>query len=285
MSFGLRKEDHMDSINNFRERFEALEHRTEGLARQLRLWRGIACGLLILSLMGLPLPGSHAQDDAREDRGVLQRLEALEYKLVHITSGPDDVTITGANLRIVNGLGTTDTTNGVGNLIVGYNESRQGSTFCPPVCTDTRTGSHNVVVGRRHNFSSFGGSVVGDENEISGEFSSVIAGFLNMASGSTSSVSGGQSNTASGLAASVGGGFANTASGALSWVSGDQNTASGASSSVSGGFINTASGLDSSVSGGEQNTASGDFSSVSGGNNRTASGQFNWAAGPLFADH
>jgi hypothetical protein len=43
MSFGLRKEDHMDSMDNFRERFEALEHRTAGLAR-LHWWRGIACG-------------------------------------------------------------------------------------------------------------------------------------------------------------------------------------------------------------------------------------------------
>jgi hypothetical protein len=76
----------------------------------------------------------------------------LEYKLQHITSGPDDVTITGANLRIVNGLGTTETTNGLGNLIVGYNEER-----APDGATNIRTGSHNVVVGAQNNFSSFGG--------------------------------------------------------------------------------------------------------------------------------
>jgi hypothetical protein len=283
MSFGLRKDDHMDSINNFRERFEALEHHTEGLARQLRLWRGIAYGLLILSLVGLPLPRSQAQDGAREERGILQRLKALEYKLVHITSGPDDVTITGANLRIVNGLGATDTANGVGNVIVGYNEER-GEGFSPP--DKPRTGSHNVVVGTGHNFSSFGGLVVGEFNEISGAFASVSGGIFNTASGNSAAVSGGSGNTASGDFSSATGGGGNTASGEESWVSGARdNVASGVFSSVSGGRNNTASGLDASVSGGANNVASGESASVSGGNNRTAPGQFNWAAGPLFADN
>ena len=39
-----------------------------------------------------------------------------------------------------------------------------------------RTGSHNVVVGQRHNFSRFGGLVVGDHNTISGDFASVSGG-------------------------------------------------------------------------------------------------------------
>lgn len=86
----------------------------------------------------------------------------LEYKLQYVTGGANEIVITGANLRIVNGLGNTETTNGLGNLIVGYNESRLIFPECfppstDPKCRDTRTGSHNVVVGRLHNFSSFGG--------------------------------------------------------------------------------------------------------------------------------
>jgi hypothetical protein len=76
-----------------------------------------------------------------------ERMSTLENKLSAMTfdGATNEVVISGANLRIVNGLGSTDTTNGVGNLIVGYNEPRQ---FDLP---DIRTGSHNVVVGQEHN--------------------------------------------------------------------------------------------------------------------------------------
>src|SRR2546422_9307087 len=91
-----------------------------------------------------------------------ERMATLEKKLTAMTfdDAANEVVITGANLRIVNGLGATDTTNGLGNLIVGYNESRQG-VFCTPLCTDTRTGSHNVSAGRAENLHSFGGLAVG----------------------------------------------------------------------------------------------------------------------------
>jgi len=90
-------------------------------------------------------------------------MATLENKLNAMTfdGAANEVVITGANLRIVNGLGSTLTTNGLGNLIVGYNELRQEFGGCSgstgPFCTDSRTGSHNVVVGRANNFSSFGG--------------------------------------------------------------------------------------------------------------------------------
>jgi len=279
----------------------------------------MACGLGVLGVLALPLASVKAQVGATLE----QRVEELEYKLAHVTSGPDDITISGANLRIVNGLGATNSKNGLGNLIVGYNEHRQGGTlFCgpPPSPSDTRTGSHNVVVGEELNFSSFGGLVVGQCNDIIGPFSSVTGGSRNVASGDSASVSGGSSNTAFApfssvtggsnnranfSAASVSGGFGNTASAFASSVSGGSfNTASGnigepnlAASSVSGGTNNTASGNDSSisggvgnsaggsgssVSGGENNTANGAFSSVSGGSNRSAPGMENWAAGALF---
>ena len=53
----------MDSIDHFRERFEALEHATEQLQqhtrmveRRLRWWRGLACGFLLLGLLTGALP-------------------------------------------------------------------------------------------------------------------------------------------------------------------------------------------------------------------------------------
>ena len=287
----------MDSMDNFRERIEALEQRTEQLQQHTRMverrlcwWRGIACGVMLLGLVSMPLQSGTAADT--QPRGMAERMATLENKLsaMAFDDAANEVVITGANLRIVNGLGSTDCTdaqgnpipncpNGLGNLIVGYNEERPF-----PGSINTRTGSHNVVVGRWNNFSSFGGLVVGEGNEISGFFASVSGGGGNTASGTSSSVSGGFSNTAREGHSWVGGGVSNTASGGFASVSGGQiNMASGERASVSGGFNNTASGANSSVSGGENNTASGQFSSVSGGTNHSAPGTENWAAGPLFA--
>jgi len=138
--------------------------------------------------------------------------------------------IIGANLHIESGGGATDATvNGLGNLIVGYNEPNPSSAL-------SRGGSHNIVVGMHHNYYSVGGLVAGYQNTINGPYASIIGGEVNLASGESSSVGGGQYNIASGRTC---------------WVSGAiQNTASGFWSSVGGGYQNIASGDESAVSGG-----------------------------------
>ncbi|HRA32210.1 MAG TPA: hypothetical protein PL172_09840 [Thermomicrobiales bacterium] len=205
------------------------------------------------------------------------------------TANDGTALFSGCNVQIINGQGSTATVNGKGNLIVGYNEDNG----------DTRTGSHNVVVGSSHTYSSYGGLVAGYDNIISGDYASVSGGEGNTASGHQSSVSGGYYNTASDRSSSVSGGYNNTASGDYSSVSGGYyNTTTGDYSSVSGGAINKATGIGSSVSGGQYNTASGIYSTVSGGLNNTASGMDssvsggsgrsasgnggNWRAGNLF---
>src|SRR5262245_52981645 len=206
----------MDNLDNFRERFEALEQQTAQLMqhtrtveRRLRRWRGIAGGLLMLGVLSWALPSGKAADP--QPGQMAERMATLEKKLTAMTfdDANNEVVITGANLRIVNGLGRTETTNGQGNLIVGYNESRQQFPDCSgltdPLCTDTRRGSHNIVVGEFQNFRSFGGLVAGFFNEISGPFTSVSVGVFNTASGVGASVSGGSENTASGVGASVSG--------------------------------------------------------------------------------
>jgi hypothetical protein len=270
-------------------RLDALEQQLHAVTRRLRWWRGLAGGLVVLAVLTWALPSGTAQEGAstggdKEQKGLEQRVSALESLLKHLSRKGNEVTITGANLHIVNGLGSTDCfdeaqsqeipdcPNGVGNLIVGYNESRV------PAGEDIRTGSHNIVVGQLHNFSRFGGLVVGDFNTISGDFASVSGGVGNTASFLFSSVSGGQQNTASGERSWVSGGFSNTASGAFASVSGGEfNTASG-------GDPDTGTGGAAVVSGGFQNTASGDFAAVSGGRNRTAEGEFDWVAGSLVED-
>jgi trimeric autotransporter adhesin len=292
-------------MDHLHERLEALEQRTHTVERQLRWWRGLASALLGLSILTWALPTGTAQEGASGGgKGLEQRVSALESLLKHFSRQGNEVRMTGANLHIRNGLGHTDCgtedepipdcPNKLGNLIVGYNESRAF------VEEDIRTGSHNVVVGQRHNFSRFGGLVVGLTNEISGDFAAVSGGQTNVASGFgaavsggalnraselIAAVSGGEFNGASGFGAWVGGGESNTASGGQSSVSGGaENMASGRAAAVSGGSDNTASGAVSSVTGGASNAAAGDFSSVSGGHNRVAEGQFDWVAGSLFED-
>jgi hypothetical protein len=185
--------------------------------------------------------------------------------LALFTRSGNDVFITGANVHIVNGLGATATQNGTGNLIVGYNEPREGG--------DDRSGSHMLVVGAENNYTHGGGIVAGFHNQTDGDFASVTGGNFNLASGLYSSVAGGFENTASGLYSSVGGGFENVAGGGAAAVSGGMgNLASGAFSWSGGGAGNIASGLQSSVSGGSSSTASGDDASVSGGRSNVASG-------------
>jgi hypothetical protein len=277
-------------MDNLLQRLEALEDEVRIVRRRLRLWRQFMGSVLVLMLVALLQPwGLAAQaPDQDPDRTLWQivnlwgRVDALERTLTHVTSvtgagGLPEVRITGANLRLVNGLRGTATANGLGNLLVGYNEPRQGG--------NVETGSHNLVVGLGHNFSSFGGLVVGRQNEISGTFASVSGGFDNTASGASAAISGGIFNRASGESAAVSGGFDNTASASATSVSGGRgNTARGEGATVNGGHGNTASGLTSAISGGQANTASGFISSVGGGRNRTASGDFDWVAGSLFAD-
>ena len=73
----------------------------------------------------------------------------------------------GCNVQIVNGEGDTETTNELGNLIVGYNKNEFGA---------SRSGSHNLVVGDHHEYSSFGGFVAGVANTIVGQYASVSGG-------------------------------------------------------------------------------------------------------------
>lgn len=201
-------------------------------------------------------------------------------------NGFETARFTAVNVQIVNGLNDTMTTNGLGNLTVGYNESLDGQIpFCSqPAFSDQatcaanggtwavgqRTGSHNLVVGIANSYTNSGGLVAGAYNVVNGLLSTVSGGISNLASGSLASVSGGDRNLASGPTSSVSGGY--------------NNKATGNRASVSGGEFNIAGGENGSVSGGSFNSASGKSSSVSGGNNRFALGERDWAAGALSQD-
>ncbi len=217
-------------------------------------------GFLILLLVSQP---AHAVRPSIADlQAQIAALQAYTDPLQTYLSVDESVPakpvlrVTAANLQVVNGTGLTlNSQNGVGNLIVGYDDPRtSGDSVCSlgaftdqAACENAseiwaishKSGSHNLVVGWRHNYSQTSGLVAGNRNTVNGASAS---------------------------------------------ISGRNNVASGGSSSVSGGQGNEASSSTSSVSGGQSNMASGTGSSVSGGNTRTAAGINDWVAGGLFQD-
>jgi len=90
----------------------------------------------------------------------------LQDKLRCISSLSDgtDLYFEGCNVHVVSGSGSTDATptNGLGNLFVGYNEPGTCPKEANGVCR--RDGSHNLIIGTRHGYASYGGVVGGSAN-------------------------------------------------------------------------------------------------------------------------
>lgn len=255
----------------------------------------------VLGLAGLTLfAGSALQShqQALAARGSCLTPEQEEIlghmSLVDVPNGQGGVSrtlrISGLNVQIVNGLGATNgypansnsvdpgqvAVNGLGNLILGYDEPSFGA---------DKTGSHNLVIGPFNDYSSFGGIVSGRFNRLEGAVSVVLGGGSNYAQGVSSAVIGGHGNGAIGSLSLAAGGLGGEALTNQSTTMGGQFLrASGFNSSVLGGFRNEAAGPLSTVVGGAFNQGNGMTSSVSGGLERTADGEYDWVAGSLFED-
>jgi len=213
---------------------------------------------------------------------LLAILPYVKYEAEGVGKKPT-IQVSGANLQLVNGAGKTETVNGTGNLVVGYDEA-----------PGAQTGSHNLVLGSAQEFTSFGSLIAGAGNVDTGPFSDVL-GHTNLASERYASVTGGTGNKAIAESSSIGGGSHNEAAGANATVTGgfkggavgetssvtggSENKAFGFASWASGGFLNSASEDLSSVSGGEANLAFGAGSSVTGGLSNTAQGEYATVSG------
>ena len=202
------------------------------------------------------------------------------------TRGPI-ITFTGVNLKLVNGTGTTaGEPNGLGNLSIGYDIERIGRDvddyYHTYMCSDGsyetqtscesngntwnythRSGSHNLVIGDKHNYSRFGAIISGSSNASIGNYASVITGRGNIAIGDSSIVAGGSLNRTYSIQSSVLGGGANATTGTNAVVSGgSNNSANGYFSSVNGGSINTANHSRSSIHGGYGVTTTADYDTL-----------------------
>ena len=223
--------------------------------------------------------------------------------VVDSTSYGPRAVLTGINVQIVNGAGSTGSINGLGNLIVGYDEPReQANSFSDVYSCSTglyttqtdceshgaiwaithKSGSHNLIVGPYHNYSQAACFTFGYANTVNGANGVAAGGYFNKASGSGSSVMGGLLNVASGTEDVILGGWSNTTKGAAGGIlAGYNNTVAYDWGAIVGGGFGTTSGEAATVTGGFGNTASGRWSNVSGGLNRTSSGDWNWTAGSL----
>lgn len=87
-------------------------------------------------------------------------IDGFTTLLAGVSRSGNTLLISGMNLQVVNGSGSTDgPVNGLGNITNGYN-ANDG---------DTKTGSHNLVVGDWHTYTSTAGVVTG---------SAIICGFI-----------------------------------------------------------------------------------------------------------
>ena len=232
-----------------------------------------------------------------------------------INSSTDTITLSGANLYLNNGLGSTDSTNGLGNLVIGYaeadgSEDRTGSHSLALGVYNSwpeygslvngygnTPGTHGAILGGSDNSSSYAYSVIfsGYGNTTNNNYTAIIGGVLNTAGGSYSTIVGGYQNKALNNYTAVVGGQSNTAQEQYSAIVGGQsNTTSGDHAVVVGGSSNESSGDDTVIVGGYaavadanyaitlggyQNTAIGAFSSVIGGLKNTASGSYTTQVG------
>ena len=289
----------------------------------------VACALLV-AIVGW-VSSARAQVRAIVSTGCLtaEQAEILGHMhIVYLDDGRGGFTktirISGVNVQVVNGVGATESSNGLGNLIVGYQELGNERE------SDDRTGSHYVVVGQKNNYTRFGGIVSGHSNVASGNFASTLCGRRNKADGSWSTILGGGFNLTSGDQSTVcGGDFNWSGSGSTVVVGGAGNHAiaagnggAGNQAVVVGGYDNRSKGQGSVIVGGRYNETTANYSAilagasnicfgdsngggsycavvggegnttatttaatVGGGRNRSANGLDDWVAGSLFEDN
>ena len=171
--------------------------------------------IVMITMMGSA--GNVAADDSEVLRDLVSRFNSLQSKVTVLEAALEtkqaamdclyqvgtDLYVDGCNLHVQDGTGFTFAgPNGLGNLIVGYNED-------DPFADSEKTGSHNVIVGAYHTYTNTNGLVAGINNTIAGHGAAVTGGKLNVASGWGSSVNGGYAKEASGYLSSVRGGIQN----------------------------------------------------------------------------
>ena len=197
--------------------------------------------ITIDQLDGIPLEDflGNMIDLIQYQQSLLDQLTPI-LSYINVDTLSHSVIIDGANLRITNGSGSTyQTNNGLGNLIIGYDEYENGYTDSDGVLhlLDEKFGSHNFVIGAGHTYLGNSSIVAGRNNAILNQNASVLGGRVNSAYGESSIIIGGLHNKASGELSCI--------------LGGHLNFASGERSTVVGGLLNHSGGIATSILGGQ----------------------------------
>lgn len=157
--------------------------------------------------------------------------------------------VSGVNLYVTDGSGATDSGTGVGNLVLGYNETGDGvcsggtddgrnagglwfdCTTCESgggTCESvTRTGSHNLVLGTAHAYTGHSSVVAGLAHQSYGDYAGHLGGMDNIVSDRFAVSSGGWNNQVNGEASVVLAGYGHVAdAGQVSILGGNRVTLS-----------------------------------------------------------
>lgn len=210
----------------------------------------VLLGTILVSILAFASPQMTIQPIphglTQAQRDVLDLLSVVYIDDCQSGPGYKTLRVEGANLQVVNGLGITDTTNGLGNVIVGYNEN---TSLCD------RSGSHNAILGTDNSYSAYAG---------------LVGGFRNLAAAPYSLVFG-RYNTS------------NYASGSI--LCGAFNVVGYDNSAIVGGEGNMTLSEGTVIVGGQFNSATGRDAVLGGGLNRHVAGDHDWMAGSLLEDN
>ena len=133
------------------------------------------------SLSTLTLLAQGVDDRTREWPAQEEALEEL-WSVMFVDADSGLVLFEGVNLQVRSGGGATNAApNGLGNVIVGYDEGDR----------DGKTGSHSLIVGPDHAWSSYGSVLLGSSSISDAPGANVLGGANNAALAMGSTVVGG----------------------------------------------------------------------------------------------
>ena len=92
----------------------------------------------------------------------------------------------GVNVIVRSGAGSTEVVDGLGNIIIGYDEDDKDGD------SDDKSGSHNLIIGPYHTYSSYGAIVAGSNNTSLAPYGSVLGGEGSVVAGEMGVVLGGR---------------------------------------------------------------------------------------------
>jgi hypothetical protein len=217
-----------------------------------------AGGALLVSSTDVAKGTQRTVEISPRDSVVLRATEANDDEVILITANP-----TGGAIQVT----ATDAAKADPTTVTGLVIINENGIFI----IDEATSDTAVSITSDGDIETDGQLATGEDNEASGDSSSVSGGFDNTATGTGSAIGGGGFNVARGDFAVVGGGGGTAPA--------DSNAANGEISTVSGGSRNVATATGSVIAGGYSNQANGAYSMVAGGYWNVADSTHSFAAG------